>query len=216
MYTRLSEVHVLAHQCHPILLGFVPVLRRRCGCTRILGNVDPSLSAVRVPRGQRSIRCTDATCASRASSCLELQLGALAQTTSLAPGSAKDHFQDGTYHIQREILQAAFLSPQSPGPHSRNLKSEGQHLLRIPLRRSAAAGRLFRCANRLKQSQFENSRSRLTRVIQDTSKDRTVYFGLPVIHLFIHPFPLVIFRVLDTNKSKYSIIFIHNPEEKPL
>ena len=54
---------------------------------------------------------------------------------------------------------------------SRNLRSEGQHLLRIPLRRSAAA----RCSfcfgaptvwNSLK---FENSRSRLTRVIQDTS-----------------------------------------------
>ena len=52
--------------------------------------------------------------ASRAPSFLELQFGALAQTASLVPGLAKDHFQDGTYHIQREILQAAFLYPQYP------------------------------------------------------------------------------------------------------
>ena len=104
-------------------------------------------------------------------SSLELQLGVLAQTASLAPGSAKDHFQEDTHHIQREIPQPSYLhSLLDNYTPSRNLRSEGQHLLRIPLRRSAAARRsfcMFRRANNLEQSQSENSRSQLTRVIQD-------------------------------------------------
>ena len=66
-------------------------------------------------KSQQATARAERSCASRAPSCLEIQLGALAQTASLAPGSAKDHIQDGTHYIQREILQAAFLSLQSPG-----------------------------------------------------------------------------------------------------
>ena len=61
-------------------------------------------------KSQQTTARAEWSCASRAPSSLELQFGALAQTASLAPGPAKDHFQDGTYHIQREILRAAFLS----------------------------------------------------------------------------------------------------------
>ena len=96
-------------------------------------------------KSQQTTARAEWSCASRAPSILELQLEALAQTASRAPGSAKDHFQDDTYHIQREILQAAsylhsLLENYTP---SRYLRSEGHHLLRIPLRRSAAARHSF-------------------------------------------------------------------------
>ena len=79
----------------------------------------------------------------RAPSSLEFQLWALVQTASPAPSLAKDYFQAGTHHIQREILRATIISPVSRTTPSRNLWSEGQHLLRIPFRRSAWARQQF-------------------------------------------------------------------------
>ena len=129
-------------------------------------------------KSQQTTARAEWSCASRAPSCLEIQLGALAQTASLAPGSAKDHIQDGTHYIQREILQAAFLSLQSPGqlhaitePEVWGTTSSSDSLSEVC---GSQTQLLFWRANRLEQSKFENSRSRLTRVIQDTFKDRTV------------------------------------------
>ena len=129
-------------------------------------------------KSQQTTARAEWSCASRAPSCLEIQLGALAQTASLAPGSAKDHIQDGTYYIQREILQRAFLSLQSPGQLHAITEPEVWGTTSSSDSSSEVCGSqmqlLFWRANRLEQSKFENSRSRLTRVIQDTSKDRTV------------------------------------------
>ena len=129
-------------------------------------------------KSQQTTAHAEWSCASRAPSCLELQLGTLAQTASLAPGSAKDQVQDGTYYIQREILQAAFLSLQSSGQLHAITEPEVWGTTSSSDSSPEVCGSqtqlLFWRANRLEQSQFENSRSRLTRVIQDTSKDRTV------------------------------------------
>ena len=129
-------------------------------------------------KSQQTTASAEWSCASRAPSCLEIQLGALAQTASLAPGSAKDHIQDGAYYIQREILQSAFLSLQSPGQLHAITEPEVWGTTSSSDSSSEVCGSqtqlLFWRANRLEQSQFENPRSRLTRVIQDTSKDRTV------------------------------------------
>ena len=82
------------------------------------------------------------SCASRVPSCLELQLGALAQTASqqriifkmaLIKFNVKSSKQPSYLH--------SLLDNYTP---SRNLGSEGQHLLlRIPLRMSAGARRSF-------------------------------------------------------------------------
>ena len=83
--------------------------------------------------------------ASCASSCMELQFKTIAQTLTLASSPAEDNIQDRSRNIQRANFRRAILSPQSAGQlhTSRSLRSEGQHLLRIPFRKSAAASRSF-------------------------------------------------------------------------